>query len=238
MKFLLVNDDGFGAEGIVLIEEILKKFGEVYVAAPMLVQSGKSCSISFGHPEKVKKYDDHHYAVDSVPTGCTSFGLNALGIDFDLVISGCNDGPNLSYDTMYSGTLGACFEAMFHEIPAIALSTSVRHDFTNVKKNIELVLRYIFDNKLYSKDYVLNVNFNKGDKCKGIRLTSLHTGTLKYHYEFIDEENVTHSRYSLFDNPTRGSDVYAVNHNYISITPLGFHTFNKNDLKKLKEKIK
>ena len=29
MKILLVNDDGYGAKGIVLVEKLLKKYGEV-----------------------------------------------------------------------------------------------------------------------------------------------------------------------------------------------------------------
>ena len=38
---LLVNDDGYGAQGIVLVERLLQKYGEVFVVAPKHHQSGK-----------------------------------------------------------------------------------------------------------------------------------------------------------------------------------------------------
>ena len=47
MKILLVNDDGYGSEGIVLLEKLLKKYGEVFVSAPKEHQSGKGCSLFF-----------------------------------------------------------------------------------------------------------------------------------------------------------------------------------------------
>ncbi|MDD6302465.1 MAG: 5'/3'-nucleotidase SurE [Bacillales bacterium] len=237
MKFLLVNDDGFGAEGIVLVEEVLKKFGEVFVVAPKYVQSGKSCSLSYGKEESFIKYDDHHYALDSVPTGCVSFGLYGINQNIDIVVSGCNNGPNLSIDTMYSGTVGACYEALFNGVPAIALSTSKYNDFTNVKSHISILLKYILDNKLYSKDYLLNCNFHKGDNFKGIRFTFLHRNVLRYNFH-VGEDSLVHDRYSLFDNVKRGSDVYAVEHGYISITPLTSSTFNVASLDDLKKKIK
>ena len=47
MNFLLVNDDGYGSQGILLVEKTLKKYGNVYVVAPKLPQSAKGCSLIF-----------------------------------------------------------------------------------------------------------------------------------------------------------------------------------------------
>ena len=47
MKILLSNDDGIGAPGIVLLEEIAKKFtDEVYVFAPSSNMSGAGHSLT------------------------------------------------------------------------------------------------------------------------------------------------------------------------------------------------
>ena len=225
-KILLVNDDGYNAPGIVLVEEILKEFGEVYVVAPKEHQSGKGCSIILKSSYDYIKVDDHHYMVDGVPTSCTMFGLNALGVKFDLVVSGCNNGFNLSNDTMYSGTAGACFEALFQRIPAIALSC--QFNFEIVKNNLSMVLNYIFNNNLLSSDYMLNVNFPLGEVVEGIKITELHPSYIKYEFK-VDEGNSTYSdkRYNVDEGANEKSDVYAVHHGFISITPLRMNTFCK-----------
>lgn len=228
MNILLVNDDGFGAEGIILVEEILQSFGEVYVVAPKEHQSGKGCSIILSPSYKYIKVDDHHYMVDGVPTSCTMFGLNGLGIDFDLVVSGCNKGFNLTIDTMYSGTVGACFEALFQRKPAIAISCDSNFDI--VKENLKFVLDYIFENNLLSLQYLLNINFPLGKKVKGIKKTTLHPAHVKYNFE-VDASSSTYKyrRYNVFDDAKEDSDVYAVNNGYVSITPLRMTTFNEED---------
>ena len=44
MNILLVNDDGYNAEGILLLQKKLKKYGEVTIVAPKNSMSAKSCS--------------------------------------------------------------------------------------------------------------------------------------------------------------------------------------------------
>ena len=42
MKILITNDDGIKAEGIKLLVELSKKYGEILVVAPSQEQSAKS----------------------------------------------------------------------------------------------------------------------------------------------------------------------------------------------------
>ena len=87
MKFLLTNDDGYNAPGILLLRDKLAKYGEVTIVAPSVHMSGKASSITLGEWLKVDKIDEHTYAVDGTPTDCTSLALAGLNIECDVVHS-------------------------------------------------------------------------------------------------------------------------------------------------------
>ncbi len=236
MNFLLVNDDGFGSEGITLLEKKLKKYGEVYVVAPSFPQSGKSSSLVYGREINIERIDDHHFKLDGTPANCSIVGLFGLGVNIDMVVSGCNDGFNMSLDTMYSGTIGACVQSLFSKVPAVAFSTKVGH-FEEVEKNFDEVFSFILDNKLYSSDYLLNVNFPSIDKIKGIKFTCLHKPIFKYDVNHLDY-SIFDNRESIFVDAKKGSDVYEVYHGYVSITPLNNNTFDSRILSKVKKLVK
>lgn len=234
MNILLVNDDGYGAIGIVLLEKLLKKYGNVFVVAPKNHQSGKGTSIDFNKPLGYEKIDDNHYILDSVPVNCTMFGLYGINQKIDLVVSGCNHGYNITLDTMYSGTIGACTQALFSKVPAVAISCQFNYDL--VEEYFDMVMNYIFDNELLSSEYLLNVNFPVGTKVKGIQITKQHTPKIDYWFEY-DEKEVRDFRSNVRKNAKRGTDVYAIFHDYVSITPLQINQFNEKQYRQLKKKI-
>lgn len=235
MKILLVNDDGYGAKGIVLVEKLLQKYGEVFVVAPKHHQSGKGTSIDFNRPIGYEKIDDHHYILDSVPVNCTMFGLFGINQDIDLVVSGCNNGYNITLDTMYSGTIGACTQALFSGKPAVAISCQFNFDL--VEKHFDEVFSFILNKNLLSNEYLLNVNFPVGDKVKGIQITKQHTPSIKYFFEYL-KDTVQDNRTSVVEGAKRGTDVYAVFHDIVSITPLQINQFSLKGYKELKRKSK
>lgn len=219
MNILLTNDDGYSMNGLKVVFDILSKKHNVVVVAPNEVMSAKSVSIIIGSPIEVKKIDEHTYSCSGTPADCVAFGLSSLDTKFDLVISGCNHGLNVSYDTMYSGTVGACLQALTYRVPAIALSCD--SNFAIVEKYLDSVLDYINDNNLLSKEYLLNVNFPLGDYASEIKMTHVYyrkevtyyskTGENLYlALRDIDDENCTDT----------DSDVYAVYHHQISITKM------------------
>jgi 5'-nucleotidase len=72
---LIVNDDGVEARGIKLLEEIAPEFtDDVWVVAPDEEKSGFSHSISMTVPIRVRKIDEHHFAVKGTPTECALLG--------------------------------------------------------------------------------------------------------------------------------------------------------------------
>ena len=219
LNILLTNDDGYLADGINILKSLLSKYGKVFVVAPKTVMSAKSVAITLGSPISVKKEAEDLYVVEGTPADCVSFGLANLGIKFDLVVSGINHGVNLSYDTMYSGTVGACLQALTYGVKTFAVSCN--NNFDLVEKYFDEVYKYILDNKLLSNRYMLNINFPYGDKVDKIKQTHLFYRAETTYFDKVGDENYYALR-QLHDEecPDEDSDVYAVHHNIVSITKL------------------
>ena len=237
MKILLTNDDGYLAKGINILYKRLKKYGEVIMVAPTEHMSGTSMSRAFWSNIKVRKHSEDIYSVDGTPADTVTIALHGLNIRPDIVISGINDGYNISTDTTYSGTIGAAMEAIKVGIPAIALSSDF-HNFKNAEKDLDLVLNFIFDRDLLSKHYLLNVNFVKNSvkKAKGIMITDLGYRPLEHYYEKKGDLYLAKRRILDFE-PEEGTDLFALRHGYISITPLKFGSSTEQGLKELRNKV-
>lgn len=220
MNILLTNDDGYDALGIQTLKALFSNYGKVVVVAPKKVMSAKSVALNLHEPIEVIKKSDDLYVVDSTPADCVAFALSSLGIKFDLVVSGINHGHNISYDTMYSGTIGACLQALTYRIPAVAFSAE--HNFELVEKHFKKVMDYIDEHKLLSNEYLLNVNFPLGDIVKGIKETHIFYRKEVTYYQEV-EKNKYQALRALKDEECddTSSDVYAVHHGYISISKLG-----------------
>lgn len=234
MKILLVNDDGYKSEALNALKNILLNYGEVTVLAPNDAMSGKSIALTIYEPFRLFEHGNNVFSIIGTPADCVSFGLTSLNTKFDLVVSGINYGWNLTYDTMHSGTCGACIESLMYETPCIALSMEGNHE--DMYQYVKDALDYIFINKLISKEYFLNVNFPIGKEVKGIKFTKLGYRKDKRYYENID--NIIYPKRIINDKPLEeDTDVYAVNNGYISITPMTQNVFNETVYNKIKDNI-
>lgn len=124
-RILVTNDDGIGAEGLVLLEELALRFtDDVWVVAPDEEKSGFSHAISMTVPIRMRKIDDRHYSVKGTPTDCALLGIYELMRDRapTVLLSGVNRGANLAEDITYSGTAAAAMEGALLGIRSIALS--------------------------------------------------------------------------------------------------------------------
>ncbi len=238
MNILVVNDDGYQAKGIALLAEAFKKIGNVFVVAPHSGQSGASSSITVKTGLTVHTHPLNVWSVEGTPSDCIKFALYGLKLDIDLVVSGVNDGFNIGIDTIYSGTVGATMEALYHGKKAIAFSTEY-NNFEIVDNEIDSVISYIFGNDLVSSDYVLNVNFPKKEftKSKGIAITDL--GIIRSEIEFSEKENMMYSKRTFQPSEnTEITDTWALKNGYTSITPLKLGNGDKAIVKMLNEKTK
>lgn len=240
LNILLTNDDGFDAPGIKILFNILKDYGNVTIIAPTHHMSGKSVSMTFWGGLTVTKVADDIYHMNGTPADCVSYSRSQIKA-IDLVVSGCNNGNNVSYDTVYSGTVGACVEANMNHIPSIAFSTDDDY-FEIVEKEARKVLDYIFAKNLTSPNYILNVNFPVMEykESKGIKLTTL--GFRKDNiYHKNDQNDGMYYAYRDINwlHPcTSECDYVAIKEGYVSITPLSYSLFDTAGYFDLKEKIK
>jgi 5'-nucleotidase len=123
LNILLTNDDGYGSGGITAMQSALEAAGHtVFVSAPASEQSGKSGSATadFGAIiDFTEEVTGSEWSVDGTPADSVSAGLYGLtpgelpeGESIDLVISGVNDGENISRFSNISGTVGAAMFAL------------------------------------------------------------------------------------------------------------------------------
>ena len=237
MNILLTNDDGYDSKGIRTLFRLLEKYGTVVIVAPDSPRSANSAALTLGSPIKLEKVEDRVFKCSGTPVDCVSIGLCSLNIDFDLVVSGCNNGWNISYDTMYSGTVGAALESLMFFKPSIAVSAHPGTDFTEVEEYFDKVWEYIHKNDLLSNEYLLNINFPK-DEVKGMSL-----GSLYYRHDqnyFVNKEDGLWAYRYMQENfdDDKESDCYQVEHGIISIVPLN-RSYYRSDIKeKLERKMK
>lgn len=237
MNIFLTNDDGYDQQGILILKKVLQKYGTVYLVAPHEHQSGESMHFSIQKGFHVYKHDDYTYSITGTPVDVVLLGTQILDVKFDVIVSGCNDGLNISYDTMYSGTIGAALEGLNHGIPSIAISTYFGN-FDVVEKEATKALDYIFKNKLISNRYCLNVNFPMPEfkESKGIIITKEFFKKDIFEYWIKNGLYYTDRTKEIFDNAPEGTDVYAVSHGYTSICPITNSHFNIDIYNEIKNK--
>lgn len=163
LKILVSNDDGFRADGIVALRAALAPLAEVTVVAPDRNRSGASNSLTLDVPLRAFEAEPGvHYLVGGTPTDCVHLAISGLlPVEFDMVVSGANDGANLGDDVLYSGTVAAAIEGRFLGLPTLAISLctypgSGRHFATAARVAARLVAGLI--NRPLDANLILNVN--------------------------------------------------------------------------------
>ena len=238
MRILITNDDGINSKSLLELAKWASKHGEVTVCAPKVEQSGKSHGIEIFKPFEIKKVDldpaFEAYSVDSTPADCVRFGILGLKREYDVVISGINKGYNMGKDIIYSGTVGAIFEAAGFGHKAIALSTGVS-GFDAALSNLDAVFAYLDKHNLMNIHNLYNINIPcevKGD----IRIT--HIGKACYSDAFMALDNDMYKQYGdfvFYDTNDLTLDTDCIMHGYISVTPLTFERTDMQMFNKLKE---
>lgn len=241
MRILVTNDDSISSPVLLPLAQWAKQFGEVTVIVPKYEQSGKSHSIEIHKAFEVVKVDlgDPEipaYTVDSSPADCVRYAIEGLHLEFDFVISGINLGLNLGIDMIYSGTVGAVFEAACFGIPAVALSTTP-DSLDDALNALDTIKDFFVKHDLMSKNSIYNVNIPPDSK--GIRITRM--GGRYYADKFEPQENNTFlpKGYSVWkDNGDYSIDTNAVLTGYTSILPLTLNRTNMEVFSSLVQRIK
>ena len=206
--------------------------GEVIVVAPDREQSGVGCSVTLHHPVRITPTLSHFdgietYAVEGTPGDSVVLATSTLIKEsVDLLVSGINHGSNLGNDVYVSGTVGAAFHGYFRGIPSVAISvtslTDVRYDAAS---RIAPLLAHRAREGGLPKEILLNVNLpNKPLKdLKGVQVTRLGS---KSYTEIVEEGHDPRRKYHWIKRTRpawrmeEGTDIWAVQNDYISMTPL------------------
>ncbi len=239
MNILVVNDDGYQAEGLGILVRALAPFGNVYVSAPKNHQSAMSHAITIR--SRIETFVTEPLSgsratlvIDGTPADAVRLGVKVFDVDFDLVVSGINYGANIAKDIMYSGTVAAALEAKILGIDAIAISAPNPRLEYLYDETIKLFDELI-ETEIYKSDGILNINFPKETylRPKGVKITS--QGLRLQHAEYVKSEkaDVFHIKGSIINYQEHPeSDVTAFDDGFISITPL---KVDRTDYKRIKE---
>jgi 5'-nucleotidase len=237
---LITNDDGISAPGIRNLVEAVKGLGKIVVVAPDKPQSGMGHAITIGNPLRLNPM---HHLFDGVeawqcsgtPVDCVKLAVDkVLRRKPDLCLSGINHGANHSINVIYSGTMSAAVEAAIESIPSVGFSLldySVEADFSAARKYVRIIVENVLRNPL-DKHLILNVNFPAvpDSLIKGLKIC--RQAYAKYEEDFVERNDPNSRKYywltGKFVNFDRGrdTDVWALEHNYVSVVPVQFDMTN------------
>ena len=228
MHILLSNDDGYLAEGLNALADALKGHAEISVVAPDRNRSAASNSLTLEMPLRASRTDNGFIKVDGTPTDCVHLAITGLlEHEPDMVFAGINHGSNLGDDVLYSGTVAAATEGRFLGLPAIAISlvgSNPIHFKTAAEVAVTLLKQLI--KKPLPKDTILNVNVPDValKDIKGFKATRLGQ---RHKSEPVIKSNDPRGRIIYWVGPPGaeqdagpGTDFYAINEGYVSVTPL------------------
>lgn len=128
LQILVSNDDGYNAPGIDAAVNGLLDLTNVHVtvSAPATNKSGTGGSTTPDPLTATLKTTLSGYpawSVDGFPADSVRYALNTLKVNPDLVVTGINNGQNVSLPVIgISGTVGAARVAARASIPTVALS--------------------------------------------------------------------------------------------------------------------
>ena len=239
MRILIANDDGIYSPGIAALAEVATGFGEVRIVAPDVERSSAGHSITSGRPLSCKrtkhlKVDNvEAYRVDGTPADCVALG--AFQWDkVDVVLSGINLGPNIGNGIWHSGTLAAAKQAALMGMRGIAFSIPVGEeepDFEGLKPHIRDVLKLLLEESVLS---LVNVNFPPTHvKPNGILWT--RQSVRFYDGKVVAGQDPMGRKHFWFTvipikETEEGSDRWALERGYISITPLRLDLTDEKEL--------
>jgi 5'-nucleotidase len=237
MRILITNDDGIYSPGIAALAGVARHLGEVRVVAPDVEQSSAGHAITASRPVRYRPTRIFEgieaYRVNGTPADCVALGAYHWE-EVDVVLSGVNLGLNLGNATWHSGTLAAAKQAALLGIRGIALSAPVHDDEADLsllEPWIERVLELLLDE---SCPRLVNVNFPR--EPQGIRWTAQsvdqYAGKVVPGTDPMGREHFWFTVQRL-ERHTEGTDLWAVEHGFVSVTPLRLDLTDHEELERV-----
>ena len=245
---LVTNDDGINAPGIRTLIKIMRTLGDVVVVAPDRPRSAQSHSITVSSPLRLKLIEEadgyREYSCNGTPVDCVKLGTKiVLRGNPDLLVSGINHGSNASINVLYSGTMAAVIEGSIDMIPSIGFSLndySAKAIFNHAEEHIRQIALQVLGRGL-PDGVSLNVNIPKISEqpIQGVLVCRQARGTWVEEFdERIDPRGQDYywitGVFSNADN-AEGTDIRAMENNYIAVVPTQFDFTAANAIKLIGE---
>ena len=221
MRILVCNDDGIYSPGIAALAEVAAEFGTVRMVAPNVEQSSMGHAITASRPlsfRPTRIVGPEAYRVNGTPADCVALGAHKWG-SVDLVLSGCNLGFNIGNSIWHSGTLAGAKQAALLGLRGIAFSAPAGiEDFSLLKPWMQRVLA-----TLLPVHEVSLVNVNLPREPRGLIWTRAsvrqYDGVIVPTRDPLGRELYWFSVTPL-QGADEGTDRWAIEQNWISMTPL------------------
>lgn len=232
-RYLLTNDDGIYAKGLITLHRELSQDADCLVVAPEVEQSAVGHAITLFRPIMVrtarKNGSEIGYAVKGTPADCVKLGIRELSDrPVDLVVSGINLGANVGVNVIYSGTVSAATEGIIMGVPAMAISLDSRKDgdFEFAARFARRLAHLLVDKKLFAGMAVnVNVPALPEKEIKGVVITKQGKTRFMENFEKrVDPRDNTYYWLAgdtrISDHEEEDSDACALSRGMITITPI------------------
>jgi 5'-nucleotidase len=240
LRILVSNDDGVYSPGIAALAEVAAEFGTVRVVAPDVEMSSAGHSITAWRPLDYKPTpldNIETFRVNGTPADCVALGASQWQ-DIDVVLSGINLGSNVGHAIWHSGTLAAAKQAALMGLRGIALSIPApkeQPDFKAMQPAVRQVLNLLLHDAALQ---LVNVNFPQ-KKPKGMMWT--RQSIRLYDGKVLPAEDPMGRKHFWFTvvpvtETDEGTDRWAVDRGYISITPLRLDLTDEKKLAAMRSK--
>lgn len=239
MHILITNDDGIYSPGINALAEVAQQFGEVKIVAPDVERSSMGHAVTHSRPLSYRRTAIHGFEafrVDGTPADCVALGASVWK-EATIVLSGINLGLNVGNSMWHSGTLAAAKQAALLGLRGIALSAPVFDDelyFEKLKPHVAQVLEL-----LLSDSELCLVNVNLPDAPRGMQWTKQsvrhYDGKVTMGKDPLGREHYWFTVVPI-ESPEEGTDRWAIERNYISMTPLRLDLTDTDMLAKAQER--
>lgn len=228
---LITNDDGVNARGIIELAAGLRDVADLVVFAPDGPRSGMSGAITSAIPLSYALLETAKgmrvYSCTGTPVDCVKLAVNeVLGRQPNLLVSGINQGGNLSVCVHYSGTLGAAAEGCIHDIPSLGVSL-VDYTFHSgfgecCRLTRQLAFRLLEEG--LPQGVYLNLNVPSLPRVKGIRVCRQAEGRFVNEYMRMESPSGTPVYWLTGalqgkNPPHPEDDLPALDAGYASLTP-------------------
>ncbi|MFK8044317.1 MAG: 5'/3'-nucleotidase SurE [Crocinitomicaceae bacterium] len=245
---LVTNDDGITAKGIQFLVQAMKPLGDIVVVAPDKPQSGMGHAITIHHPlrlERSKVFGDiEAYTCSGTPVDCVKIAIyEVLKNRPALLVSGINHGSNAATNILYSGTMSAAVEGAIENVPSIGFSLldfDKDADFVASAHYARKIAEQVLKNGIPGGN-CLNVNIPKGTLAEINGAKICRQGKAYWDDQFTKRQAPFGGDYywmsGQFTVSDKGedTDMWALDHNYVSIVPIQFDMTAHNLLATLNE---